>query len=293
MKTSRRHLVALVVVLLAGCGEGGGPGASSARSIDPVSVADRYGYDIDSATLTPVYELVPQYEDERDGYARDLLAQRCLAGVVDYHPTSLEDTSPFTENRTLQPVFNEEVAAQWGYSASRLNDKTAVAIGDTVEITDEIQAAMVKCGERTDERLGTPPMRPLTAIESAGWAVVETDDGVRAAIEDWRQCMEPAGVVDLPADPVQMPPESVRGAGSTGTGDDPEMKEEPPSEREIEVAVMDARCQESAGYVKAVFRARATAELEAIGRDLEGFEAARRDYEEYDKKLDAVIDELG
>ncbi|MNW69084.1 hypothetical protein D3C74_480080 [compost metagenome] len=64
------------------------------------------------------------------------------------------------------------------------------------------------------------------------------------------------------------------------------------SDREREVAVIDARCR-AEGYDEAVFHARVEGELAAIGRDVEGFEATRDDYLEYQKRIDAVINELG
>jgi hypothetical protein len=66
-----------------------------------------------------------------------------------------------------------------------------------------------------------------------------------------------------------------------------------PTARERKVATLDAQCRETVGFTRAELRARAEAELEAIGRDIEGFESARQEFKEYDGKITQVIQELG
>ena len=280
----------LVTLAVAGCGSTGA--TEDDTSLSPEQVAQRYGYDVGSTDLTPVYALVPQYRDPRDGYARDLLAARCLAGVVTYVAVPPGSADPFTDERTGQPLFTAEIAARWGYPALRGSEAAVdTAVPDEVEITDEIHASMVECGKAADERLGAVPERFLADVETAGWDAVPADPEVQAALAAWRECMAPAGVVDLPADPHEMPSPSV--VGRTGGEEVDAGAGVPLSDREREVAVTDADCRGSSGYEEAVLQARAEAELAAIGRDLERFDASRRDLEAYSAGIDAVITELG
>ena len=129
---------------------------------------DRYGYDLSggSTGLTPVYALVPGFHDPRDGYARDLLAVRCLQGVVTYVPEKPDESSPYLDLRTGQPVFEVTIAQAWGYSAQRLNPLPKSAVPTGVDITPAIQRAMAACGKKSDKRLGLAPERLPNDIEA-------------------------------------------------------------------------------------------------------------------------------
>ncbi|QDW62233.1 hypothetical protein [Oerskovia sp. KBS0722] len=276
----------LVTAALAGCSAAG-----AADGPERGGDVARYGYDESTATLTPVYELVPQYNDPRDLFARDLLAQQCLQDVVEYRPVEPGSGSPLYEERSRNLRFDEQIAQEWGYLSLRSPLWADPVIAEDVEITTEMQDAMIACGRATDERLGDVPARFLSTVEAAGWDAVDGDAGVQEATQAWRECMRPAGVVDLPQSPDGMPSQSVTGP----IGDADGMVKDiavPLTDREREVAVIDARCR-AEGYDEAVFHARVEGELAAIGRDVEGFEATRKDYLEYEKRVDAVINELG
>ena len=277
---------------LVGCQAASGSGIDA---ITPTAAAARYGYSISSASLTPVFALVPEYRNPQDGYARDLLAKKCLQGIVEYRAAVPNSNTDLFDERTGQLAFNEEIAMQSGYPHLRPPTFEDSAVPDDVEVTPVILDQMVKCGEQADERLGGVPDRLLNDIQTAGWDAAKTSAEVRQAVEAWRTCMAPAGVIDLPDDPEEMPTPSVFSAPGTTDAQGMQIDAAPSvlSEREREVAVYDAQCQAEADYPGAVFRARAEAELAAIGRDLEGFESSRIAYEEYGKKIDAVITELG
>jgi hypothetical protein len=274
--------------LATGCGS---PSAPASDALTATEIAARYGYDLASATLTPVYALVPEHGDPRDMYARNLLLRQCLEGIAEFQvipPTP--DLDPGFDPRTGQRIFTEEIAAQWGY---QLPPPTIPIVRPDAETyTPAVEERGLRCGERTRERLGLPPERLLNEMESAGWAAVETSDEVTAAAEEWRACMAPGGVSDLPASPHEMPSASVVPPMSAEEQDQPPGSIVP-SAREREVAMMDARCREEADVNGAELRARAEAELTAIGRDIDGFESVRRDYQEYNAKIDQVIQELG
>lgn len=291
----QRFTVAVLVggLSAAGCG-GGVTGGAGTRTLDAAEVADRYGYDLASSELTPVYALIPEYNDPRDGHARDLLARRCLEGVVEYEPIQLGEQANFSDERTRELIFDEQVAAQWGYSAQRLHPISDGAAINNVTTTPAVSEAMQQCGREADERFGTPPQLLPNDVQAAGWDALATSDELDATVARWRECMEPGGVIDLPPNPHEMPSPSVVTPGSqveengglVGT-------DVLPSAREIEVALLDARCRDESGFTETEFRVRATAELEAIGRNLEEFDAVREEYRRYGEGVDDVIAELG
>jgi hypothetical protein len=273
--------------LATGCGS---PSAPASDALTATEVAARYGYDIASATLTPVYALVPEHNDPRDMYARNLLLRQCMDGIAEFQvlPPTL-DLDPGFAPRTGQRIFTEEIAQQWGYQLPA--PAVPVVRPDAETYTPAVEERGRRCGERTRERLGDPPVGLLSEAESAGWAAVETSDEVTAAAARWRACMAPAAIPDLPDSPHEMPTASVVPPLSEAEQDQPPGSILP-SPREREIAVKDMRCREEADVDGAELRARAEAELTVIGRDIDGFESVRRDYQAYDARIEQVIEEL-
>lgn len=284
-------LVAVAVVVLTGCAgtpEGEDEPASE-PGVSSSEVASRYGYDANVATLTPTFAIVPEYRDPRDSYARLLLAQDCLRGVLTYQvepPPPASEADVF-DQRTGDRRFTVAIAQRWGYQIPPAPPASTSEESDSGLSSEEVDRRRAECGDATRERLGVPPERLLNDTVDAGWMAVDGDAAVRAATAEWNRCMGPAGVVDLPDGPFDMPSPSV--GGETGS---PETTAAP-SEREREVATLDAECRESVGFTNAVFRARADAELAGIGRDIEGFESVRQEFAEYSIGIQQVIEELG
>ncbi len=260
--------VAFSAVVLVGCSGGsqegedgsatpsdGGLSAETAPGADGLSaeaVADRYGYIEGTAQLTPVYELVPNYNDVREYTARELLMRECMIDIVEIPITpSLEDPQ-FFEPRTAQARESEELAAQWGYAmhypslvppADPANSDVARAERERILATAEAQAELTACQEQMWERLPRPPVQQMTAVEAAGWEAADVAPAVLEASAAWRVCMEPAGVIDLPDNPMLMPSESIRQA--TGVGDIQTSDAAPATQWEKDIAVADMRCRES------------------------------------------------
>lgn len=295
--SSRAHRTLIVGLLaisvpLAGCGND--EQATDEDALSASAVAERYGYDPQTGELSPVYALVPELNDPRDIYARNLLLKDCLKGVAEFtvYPPAADPATEGTHPRTAQRNFNEAIAQQWGYQLPAPANLGTTGFPPGFEITPAIDEKILACGDKTASRLGRPPSQALAAIESAGWDALDANPPtVDSAAEAWVECMAPAGVVDLPDDPDKMPSPSV-GAASSGQG-----MSAPgavaPTAREREVAVLDAQCRETAGFDSAQLRVRAEAELAAIGRDVQGFESARQAYKDYDQKIDEVIRQLG
>jgi len=288
----------LTAVVVGGCSEtsGGEPDADRmSEGLAPDAVAERYGYDVEQAEMTPVYELVPAFRDPNDPYARDLLAAECLKGVIEYRAHNPHVAMPFMDLRSRQPIFNLELATEFGYPYLRETEETrSMEQESMVDLSDEQFQAMVECGEKTDERLGKIPDRILTVIEDAGWEYSDSDTDLIEAIEGWRTCMDPLGIPDMHDQPNPTPPKSVvpEAFEATEIGDH-EVSTVPLTDREREVAIADAKCREKVDYDFVLHAARAEGELIAIGSDIESFEAARVEAEKYQKKIEEVLAELG
>lgn len=285
----------VIAVTLAACGDS--PASSSQDRSEVLSagqVAERYGYDPGTATLTPVFAIIPEYKDPMDGYARDLRAQECLKGVVAYTPVMPNLNNPLYDERTGQGKFDVDIAREWGYPYLHSLPGPDSAVPDDVNITPEINEKMIQCGKETDKILGQPPFSLPRSIEQAGWDVAGWDPAaldptIADAQMKWKACMIPAGIIDLPEDPSEMPPASVVQPPQDGIAD---VAAPPATAREKDVAVLDAQCRESSGFDQAEFQARVNAELAAIGRDVDGFEAARKAYQEYDKRVQSLLNQF-
>lgn len=279
--------ICAAVASLAACGA-----TSEDSSLTADDVATRYGYR-GSESLTPVYALVPQFKDPSDGYARDLLARQCLQGVVEYMPAVPGASDGFKDERTGQWVLNEPTAQASGYPFLRDRERGTGGVPDGVELTDTILADMQACGAAADERLGSPPARLLNDIEATGWFALDDSPEMAQAIEGWRACMSPLGLVDLPDDPTQMPPPSVIRSVAGVDASEAGYGALPLTDAERDVAVADARCLAQVDYYGIQHQVRAAAELTMIGQNLKEFEAVRQEYQTYQDGVDAVIAELG
>ncbi|QAY62799.1 hypothetical protein ET495_05490 [Xylanimonas allomyrinae] len=199
-----------------------------------------------------------------------------MNGVVQYTPKSPDSRWDGADPRTGQWTLDEATAQASGYPFLRERPPAAEGIPADVVVTDALQKTMASCAAKANERVGKAPERLLNDIETAGWNALDGAPEAKKAIADWRTCMAPVGLVDLPADPSDMPPTSV--VARPGQADNPGV---PLTNQERTVAVADARCRAQVDYYGTELRLRAQGELTAIGANLKEFEAARAGYQEH------------
>jgi hypothetical protein len=283
-------------MLLALCITASGCGGSTVTTpLTPAEVAERYGYNTATSTMTPAYALVPEYRNPLDGYARDLLARECLQGVVDYQVVRpVPGDTELEEFRTGQAIFNEGVALRFGYPIFRAPATNGLVVDESVTMTEDILTAMKDCGKAADKRLGLIPDNIPFLIESAGWEAAATDPLVMSAASAWKACMAPLGIADLPEVPDLMPPPSMFPRWAVDEdGNYQGYLDLALTDKERDVAVADARCRGEAHYDEVRFKARVVGELQAIAADPEGFEAARTEFADYFQGISEVISALG
>src|SRR5690625_465390 len=254
MKTTTT-LMAVGVIFAVGACSNSDDSPEEGLSIE--EVAARYNYDVDSAELTPVYELAPAFDPSEYEYASHVFYADCLKDVVDYDiPEAGARSELFTQDNQL--MFNEEIASTWGYPGLRLPRQEAPGISDA-DLTPDVQSEFDRCGDEMSKKMDSPSPVAMNDFYGAGWDATEGNSDIKNAEDKWYECMAPVGVVDLPETPGGMPPESFWGEPN----EDGHYADQPVelTEKERDIAMADAQCRTEAGYDEAVFRARAEGEL--------------------------------
>lgn len=239
-------------------------------------------------TATPVYGLIPSFDNNETLLAGHLIMRDCLEGTLEYNIPDYTITNSL-HSRDHQLELSVEIATEWGYPILRQPQPDWVGVRNRDSLSPEDAAEYERCGEVRAERLREPAPARLYEFAAAGWAAWENSEENEVVKQAWRECMEPQGLVDLPETPTEMPPFSMWGEpDENGNYVDIQLEL---TEHERAIAIADAQCRESVGYKEAEIRVRARGELEAIGKDIESFEATRAEYEEFQKALESVLAE--
>lgn len=205
-------------------------------------------------------------------YAEALLIEECMLGEGFAYPVGepkrMDSPPEPTQTDTYRRLFDEEIAAEFGYGGPPVEPRIASLTPEeraAIE-SDEGQAALDGCVDQAREELPLPPDRGLVeSLANAGYNSAIAKKEVVDAAERWRECMASTGISDLPATPEEMPTESLRATWGENTA--PRTEEaayQPPSIAEIEIALQDARCQETSGFAEALYDAEWDAQVEML-----------------------------
>lgn len=195
-----------------------------------------------------------------EAYAIDITAAKCAkeAGVqAPIQKFDVDAPLPATTNAARHRLFDEKIAQEFGYQEEpdpRINWDDRKNIEEVTSSWNESEIeAYVACQDKALKELGNDGGEVYSYGFGVGW---ESDPSVQEATKKWRECMAPLGIADLEADagPFDMPTAGLR-SGWGRTDDIPPWEEPAPSAAEIEVAVHDAKCQESSGWVQAAYDA--------------------------------------
>lgn len=294
----------LVLVLLPACarvdrvaddpasGPGGAAGPSSGEIDLPAQDVDRW--------VMPVDEFVPHDISVTD-YAENLLVQECMAesGYVWEVPwVDVDAPPPVTTNEVGRTLFDGDLAAAWGYlsapdaRADLAGQAELNARAGTPE-EDEQNAACLDAVRADALPLPSSGSRNLaSSLGMAADRAARLDPAVLAAAEEWRACMEPLGVSDLPRDPQEMPSESLRAEfgrvprAADGAGLDALPVAGP---REIEVAVADARCRDTSGWRTTRYQAEWERQVTAVAENADALVRAREESDAHLATARAVV----
>ncbi|MGW6132365.1 hypothetical protein ACWFNE_20255 [Cellulomonas sp. NPDC055163] len=271
-----------------------GDGSASAAAL-PAQDIDRWAM--------PVDQYVPQNQPMLD-YAENVLISECMAAAgytwtVPEYDIHAPD-SP-TRNAVNRVLFNRTTAANWGYLPAPSTQKNIAAqqAATTKELPEGSEGTFTQC--IADVRADQLPLESSQArnfAASLGMAADQAarlDNDVLAAAEEWRTCMEPLGVSDLPDGPEGMPSDSLRAEfGRAGNGEaDADRGGEGASAREIEVATFDAACRDSSGWSEARYEAEWERQVTAVEENADALERILAEHKEVDARALAVLAERG
>ncbi|WP_350257620.1 hypothetical protein [Scrofimicrobium sp. R131] len=221
-------------------------------------------------------------------YAVDLKAEPCLeeAGInfrmTRYDPNGAR---PVTENAAGDRIFNQKIAAEYGYHEQldpRTNWEDAKRNHFDTELNDkQVWEKWSACEDQATRELGGDP-------EMIGYSYrfpidsVDRDPAVLEAEARWRDCMAPLGIPDLGPDaaPLRTPVPTNSQVEKWGWPNDIAPWDIPPaSADEIEAAVFDAKCRDSSGWSQARYDAEWDAEVAYLTKHYKELEAKRVKYE--------------
>jgi hypothetical protein len=207
-------------------------------------------------------------------YATQLLAKECMDKTQYDWPLPAQTVEPPTGeswNDVGRKLFNPELARKYGYGnspehvipeAERAANDAFVAAANGMD--DQGGAAFDSCWDRASKKLRTQsdPTELAQSLQTAGETSPHDRALVRTAVQKWKKCMAPAGVADLPSDPNEMTPTLFLSEDAVGANID--NTDSIVSDREREVAVLDARCQRSTGWLQASYNAEWDQQAEAL-----------------------------
>ncbi len=236
-------------------------------------------------------------------YAENVLVSECLSAagyswdVPDY---DVDAPLPVTENSAHRALFTEEIAARWGYLAAPTTQVNAAAQAELAasELPTGSAELFTPCLDavRADELpLASGQASSFAAsLGSAADQAALLDSTVLSAGTDWRACMAPLGISDLPDSPADMPTATLKQAfGRGSTGVDVDLGELVPSVYEVEVATADAACRESSGWTQARYEAEWSRQVTAVQENADALERIRVENEEVEARALAVLTARG
>lgn len=243
--------LALALLLLTACSPDGGEADAGGKFTD----ADRAQWAL---------PLDPYIESTVDvvvtDYAENLLVSECMSDrALDWPIPAIDvnDLESVTTSPSGRTLLTLEAAQRYGYHSAPMlpaEASTQLQALNSRTLTPAESSALDSCIQ--DARTVLPlPERTQIGVQLANQALDEAagTDAVREAAAQWRTCMAPQGISDLPdapdTDSGGMP---TPGQIAAYAIDDPASAA---GADEIAAAVADAQCRESSGYDDALYAA--------------------------------------
>lgn len=252
----------------------------AAATLSACSVQDSAGPAIELPTKNinqwrmPLDQYLPPSWDPTT-YATQLLTKECMDGTqYDWPLPALTVDPPRGEswNAVGRKLFTPELARKYGYgnSPEHIVPESERAAFDAFSaaangLDDAGAAAFDRCWAKAAKRVGaqTDPTEFAQSLQDVGQPSAADTETLTAAERRWQRCMEPAGIAGLPASPEDMdptvflPPSEQSARVDTADG-------APVPAREREVALLDATCQESSGWVRAAYSSEWNVQAEQV-----------------------------
>jgi hypothetical protein len=207
---------------------------------------------------------------ELDNYAEQLLVQPCLEAAGYSWPVPWQDVDELvseTSNEAGRRLFNIDIAQKWGYRIASVETESSRLWAEFIEKTaalnadDNFNSVFGSCIDEVRVEYPLIDMDDRMFVRSLALQSERDADLAPEVVESevrWRECMESLGLGELPNSPVEMPTAEIAqslGIVAPGSKDGEGGSQPGPSDREIEVAVADARCAQESGYDQARYDA--------------------------------------
>ena len=257
-------VVALAGFSLAACGQGE-PGANQTTGPDVSAVAVE---DLPADGVTSVTGLVVKdyeagalptdpYRRIDPGiveYATDVNVALCMSDSGYHYPVVAYDwndpgNKTFTGYSRARSV---EEAQAYGYRLAP-EDQVAARLEATAYIDAQPAAYHDELDRCFDQMFEDPLFSDLVADDVPFTEGRSENPAVKSAMEQWRTCMAPLGIPDLPEDAPGIAPSVAAQLGLDGADGQALTDLGAITAYEIEVAVADAQCQASSGYDRLVY----------------------------------------
>ncbi|QAY61247.1 hypothetical protein ET475_15500 [Microbacterium protaetiae] len=229
-----------------------------------------------------------------DTYAENLLVEPCMEDA------GYEWKVPYRDAKAKSPMltalglwnFNRSVASTYGYHYSMNPPMENAADWEgfqkmTQSISDAEFDTLRAC--QSEARKAVPssddPVNYIMTVASSAEEAAASDPSVTSSESQWRTCMLPLGIADLPDNPLKMPSQSMNvlyglDDGSWSISDD-----------EVKTATFDFDCRESSGWRKAYYDAEWNAQVAQLDKYGDDIVRMGKRVAAIDKKIDEVIAE--
>ena len=271
--------IAVAAMVLSGCSGGG----------DSVNSQSTAGADVSAveATVSPdnlVKKDQKHWTLPTDAYAgttnglyvavKETVVQDCMAkkGLsYEVYPYSAASEKSQVGTGSGHMLFNEEIAAKYGYSAP---PEDSIQPRLDIERKQDQNPSSWKqerdaCFAEADK---ADIIKKLDTQGGLSTSVVSdvNPPGLDTAAAKWRSCMAPLGLTDLEKAPGGYPSSSfAQQIGATGNEEDyKDPSQHPVTDYELKVAVQDAKCRASSGYDTILYNAQWSASYNYVKKHL-------------------------
>ena len=272
--------IAVAAMVLSGCSSGGG---------DSVNSQSTAGADVSAveATMSPdnlVKKDQKHWALPTDAYAgttnglyvavKETVVQDCMAkkGLsYEVYPYSAASEKSQVGTGSGHMLFNEEIAAKYGYSAP---PEDSIQPRLDIERKQDQNPSSWKqerdaCFAEADK---ADIIKKLDTQGGLSTSVVSNVNppGLDTAAAKWRSCMAPLGLADLAKAPGGYPSSSfAQQIGATVNEEDyKDPSQHPVTDYELKVAVQDAKCRTSSGYDTILYNAQWSASYNYVKKHL-------------------------
>lgn len=243
--------------------------------------------------------LLSDKQMKETNYASALLVESCLVDRGVNRPVPYVDFDAAYEGAdVVRSQLTRHHASSLGYHSPKDRVPEGVDAWETYRTepwSDLENQTYNDCYEALGDdapQYGNKVLNFTSGFASAAYAGAVADPEVAAAAAEWRECMEPQGIEDLPDDPSGMPTESMRqeyfpAAADGRDGDPAAMNVITPDE--IRAALADLDCRESSGYQQTFYDALWDREASTLQDNAEALEQVRAQIEAVDEQIDEVV----